>query len=548
MGRLSRSGVSSALLLTLASVATAENCCAKLKASYSSKTFYPNTYTYGATNGGGGLLPILSNALQNDYPYWANQGINEPACVFTAKSTLEVSNAVKILHQYRCEYAIRSGGHNPIPEWSNTNGGVLLSTSDIDDVTYKAAENTVTFGAGCKWKDVYNVLDPLGVGTMGGRDNTVGTGGFLLGGGISYYSNSRGWAADHITAYEVRLYSDSVPALEFIADINPYDQVVYANGTIGTITASSYPDLFTAMKGAGSSFAIVTHFTQKTFQQQTYNAGFVFYPRGSIPNVLKALYNYSVDGAIARPESHIIPAFTSVGPDLVVTDITLGAFCFFYPTSLGLNQEVDVFKPFTKEIPFLASTKRNRNGLNSISGEIATYSTPGKRQSFTDMAIVLDSADTLKEFWNAYQDVTESYRLCIVGYTSSFIFYPLTSTFVSQGTADGKKNSMGLEDTPAGQAGETIMIISINLTWNLKSQDTLAAECVGKAFAKLRQLAEQKGIYHPFQYMNYANGTQDVLAGYGAVSGDRLRQVKLEVDPTNDFGTLVKGRYRVPGV
>ncbi|RVD86395.1 uncharacterized protein DFL_004674 [Arthrobotrys flagrans] len=525
MGRFPRLKVSPVLLLTLAGVASAEDCCAKLKALYSSKTYYPNTYTYGAANGAG-LLPILGNTLQNDFPYWANQGIAAPSCVFIAKSTQDVSNAVKILHQHRCEYAIRSGGHNPIPEWSNTYGGVLLSTSDINDVTYNSAGNTVTFGAGCKWKHVYDKLDPLGVGTMGGRDNTVGTGGFLLGGGISYYSNSRGWTADHITAYEV----------------------VYANGTIGTITASNYPDLFTAMKGAGSSFAIVTRFTQTTFQQRTYNAGFVFYPPGSIPKVLNALYNYSVDGAIAHPESHIIPAFTSVGPDLVVTDITLGAFCFFYPTSLAGTQETEVFKPFTKEIPFLYSTKRNRNGLNSISGEIAGYSAPGKRQSFTNMAIVLDSPEILKDLWDAYQTVTEPYRLCISGYTASFIFYPLTSTFVSQGTAAGKKNSMGLEDTPAGQAGQTIMIISINLTWLLKSQDVLAAECVGKAFARLRQIAKQRGVYHPFKYMNYANGTQDVLGGYGAVSGDRLRQVKLEVDPTNDFGTLVKGRYKVPGV
>ncbi|KAF3172624.1 hypothetical protein TWF788_009388 [Orbilia oligospora] len=524
MDHFSKSKVSSVLLLALASVASAENCCTKLKTLYSSKTFYPNTYTYGAANGAGGLLPILGNVLQNDFPYWANQGIAAPGCVFTAKSTQDVSNAVKILHQYRCEYAIRSGGHNPIPEWSNTYGGVLLSTSDIDDVTYNPTENTVTFGAGCNWKDVYDKLDPLGVGTMGGRDNTVGTGGFLLGGGISYYSNSRGWAADHITAYEV----------------------VYANGTIGTITSSNYPDLFIAMKGAGSSFAIVTHFTQETFEQKTYNAGFVFYPPVSIPKVLNALYNYSVDGAIAHPESHIIPAFSSVGPDLVVTDVTLGAFCFFYPTKLENFQETEVFKPFTKEIPFLVSTKKNRNGLNSISGEIAGYSGPGKRQSFTDMAIVLDSAETLKILWDAYQDVAEPYRLCIQGYTASFIFYPLTSTFVSQGTAGGKKNSMGLENTPAGQDGKTIMIISINLTWLLKSQDALAAECVGKVFAKLRQIAEQRGIYHPFMYMNYANGTQDVLSGYGAASGDRLRQVKLEVDPTNDFGTLVKGRYKIP--
>ncbi|EPS41501.1 hypothetical protein H072_4616 [Dactylellina haptotyla CBS 200.50] len=523
-------------LLALLDAVTADNCCSRLANAYPSKLYYPYQQGYKTANGNG-IIPNLGFLLQSNYPYWSTQGIADPACVFTAKTVSDVSNAVKILHDNRCQYAIRSGGHNPIPEWSNTNGGVLLSTSDIKDVTYDLGASTVKFGAGCKWGDIYDVLDPIDMGTMGGRDNTVGTGGFLLGGGISYYSNSRGWSADHITAFDV----------------------VYANGTTGTITAQSYPDLFTAMKGAGSSFAIVTHFTQEMLPQATYNAGFVFYPGSSIPRVISTVYNYSTVEVFTDLKSHVIPAFTSIGPDVdlnalgllglgINADVTdLGAFCFFYPTALGLG-EADVFKPFTKQIPFLATTKRDRNGINSISAEIAGYSGPGKRQSFTDMVVVLDDPTILQALFDKYQTVTQPYRLLIAGYISSFIFYPLHSNFVAQGMANGKKNSMGLEDSPAGQAGKTIMIVSINLSWQLKAHDALAAECVGKAFAALQSLAESRGLYHPFKYMNYANGTQDVLAGYGTASVARLQQVKAAVDPMNDFGTLVKGRYKIPGI
>lgn len=80
---------------------------------------------------------------------------------------------------------------------------MLLSTKDINDVTYDAQTGTVKIGAGCKWSDVYSVLDPLGVATMGGRASSVGTGGFLLGGGISYYSNSQGWAANGVLKFDV---------------------------------------------------------------------------------------------------------------------------------------------------------------------------------------------------------------------------------------------------------------------------------------------------------------------------------------------------------
>ncbi|KAF3909683.1 hypothetical protein AA313_de0208235 [Arthrobotrys entomopaga] len=309
------------------------------------------------------------------------------------------------------------------------------------------------------------------------------------------------------------------------------------------------------MKGAGSSFAIVTHFTQKVWTQGQYNAGFVFYPVTSIPAVFSALYTYSTDTVLSNPLTHIIPAVTSVGPEVTLssmglsslpTNVTdLAAFCFFYPSPL--TQELDAFKPFTQNIPSLASTRSNRMGINSISSEIPLYNPAGRRQSFTDMSIVLTDPTALQSLYDAYQAATQSYRLRIVGYISSFINYPLHRNFVAAGTANGMKNSMGIEDSAAGKAGQTVMIVSINLTWNLQSQDTLAAECVGVGFAAMRALAGSKGWLHPFQYMNYANGTQDVINGYGSISVARLRAIKAVVDPMDDFATLVTGRYRIPG-
>ncbi|KAJ6261345.1 Bifunctional solanapyrone synthase [Drechslerella dactyloides] len=492
-----------------------KNLCTALRWLDSSKVSWPNQSTYMAQNGNW-------NFLQAEYPYWSQQSVGSPSCVFSAKSIQDVAAAVKILHANKCEYAIRSGGHNPIPGWSNTNGGVLLSTSAINDVTVDTARRTVKFGAGCRWRDVYTKLDAMGLGTMGARDNTVGVGGFLLGGGINYYSNSNGWSADHVIEYEV----------------------VYADGTTGTISQASDPDLFTAMKGAGSSFAIVTHFTQEVFPQGAYNGGFVFYPDTSIKPLLAALYNYGTSGAIQDPKSHIIPAITSMGLDLGLTNV--GTFCFFYPTAIPSAAEVPVFKPFTQDIYWTAATKRNRVGMNDVSGEIGGYSTPGRRQSFTDMAIVLDYPNILQELWDVYQAATAPYRLVIAGYSASLIFYPLTRTFVAKGRENGKKNSMGLEDSAAGQAGKTIMIVSINLTWLASAQDAAAAACVGKAFAAMEARARARNVYHPYKYMNYANGTQDVLGGYGTNSVNRLRSVKRRVDPTNDFGRLVKGRYRIP--
>jgi FAD/FMN-containing dehydrogenase len=67
----------------------------------------------------------------------------------------------------------------------------------------------------------------------------VGVGGLLMGGGLSFLSAQHGLAADSIQEYEI----------------------VFANGTIGTVNMKNNKDLMVAMRGGGNQFGIVTKFT-----------------------------------------------------------------------------------------------------------------------------------------------------------------------------------------------------------------------------------------------------------------------------------------------
>lgn len=57
--------------------------------------------------------------------------------------------------------------------------------SRFSDVTYNSAAQTVDYGTGIVWDDVYSALEPFGVNIIGGRVSGVGVGGFSLGGGQS---------------------------------------------------------------------------------------------------------------------------------------------------------------------------------------------------------------------------------------------------------------------------------------------------------------------------------------------------------------------------
>jgi FAD/FMN-containing dehydrogenase len=51
------------------------------------------------------------------------------------------------------------------------------------DIVVNEEEGTVEIGAGLTWTEVYSYLVPKGLNVVGGRIDSVGVGGFTLGGG-----------------------------------------------------------------------------------------------------------------------------------------------------------------------------------------------------------------------------------------------------------------------------------------------------------------------------------------------------------------------------
>ena len=74
------------------------------------------------------------------------------------------------------KYAIRSGGHSPLPLWASINDGVLISMSSITDISYTAATETVRMGFGLVWGEVYDYLEPYHRLVVGSRVSPVGLG------------------------------------------------------------------------------------------------------------------------------------------------------------------------------------------------------------------------------------------------------------------------------------------------------------------------------------------------------------------------------------
>lgn len=117
------------------------------------------------------------------------------------------------LTRYRSPFSVKGGGHSAFRGASNSDGGVTIDLFYLDDVELSPDRVSLSVGAGARWIDISEQLDPLGLAAVGGRTADVGIAGLILGGGISYFSGRYGWACDNVLAFEVMLVSGNAVAV-----------------------------------------------------------------------------------------------------------------------------------------------------------------------------------------------------------------------------------------------------------------------------------------------------------------------------------------------
>lgn len=147
------------------------------------------------------ILPYHASQFQvATQAHWAQQACEVvPACILQPRNAEELGQAVKILKDEfdtmeitsardatKGLFAIRGGGHSPMPGASSTAGGVLIDLRYLNEVTPSGDESSVVIGARAKWMDVSKVLDAKGLAAVGGRNSAVGVGGLTLGGNLLF--------------------------------------------------------------------------------------------------------------------------------------------------------------------------------------------------------------------------------------------------------------------------------------------------------------------------------------------------------------------------
>ncbi|OAP62330.1 hypothetical protein AYL99_04533 [Fonsecaea erecta] len=419
-----------------------------------------------------------------------------PAAQVLPENAQDISTVLQIARDHQIPFAVKAGGHGVYAGASSIHGGILIDLSRINSVEVAPDRKSVFIGAGAKWGDVYGKLDPLGISVPGGRISTVGVGGLTLGGGISFAASRYGLACDNVKSYEV----------------------VLADGKIETVTRASHPDLFWAMRGAGTNFGIVTTFEFVAFQQSQIWGGVKQYLEDGEASAIGLLEKFCMDqnpdssSADVYAEAFIITAY--VAP--------MGKFITTAVLSHGKPQDdPPVFDGF-KALPSIASSTKIRT-IADLSKTLA-------------LAVKSDVA-VLSDAMAIYKDVITPHKDTVKNFVPAILFQPVLPRMIP---VDENENTLGIsrQDGP-------LFVIALLWSWTEPSDDDLI-ENLARVFAqRLVGTAKAQDKFHRYIYLNYAAGDQDVFAGYGEQNLAKLVKVSKQYDAEGVFTKLRPGYINV---
>ena len=270
--------------------------------------------------------------------YWSTTDSDlEPACRVTPENTYEVSQVVRLLLDHDASFAVVSGGHSVLVGASNIESGITLDLSELSSIAVSDDLRVTEIGAGARWSEVYKILEPLNLTVAGGRAGSVGVSGFLLGGGISAVVTKYGWSCDSVIGVEA----------------------VLANGTVVQANKTRHADLLTAVKGAGSNFAIATSFTLNNLPCDHLDVWFIRYKYQHIEGLLGALSTVTREG---HRESEM-----SAEVSITLTEDSHRMFAIVEAAHLGTLDSSPSLRPFL-EVPYQSrnSLRTSPSGLASI--------------------------------------------------------------------------------------------------------------------------------------------------------------------------------------
>jgi hypothetical protein len=89
------------------------------------------------------------------------------------------------------------------------------------------------------------------------------------------------------------------------------------------------------------------------------------------------------------------------------------------------------------------------------------------------------------------------------------------------------------------------IVILVAALWSNSTANDLVEKKAGQAVDNIAALAESMGLLHEFQYLNYADPSQNPIGSYGPENVHNLRKASRKYDPKGVFQRQVPGGFKL---
>lgn len=460
--------------------------------------------------------PFKLSYLDEQAEYWsASCSALKPSCIIFPKTPAEVAAVIRVLNTNNEKFAVKSGGHSPNNYYASVDGGPLIATQNLDHVILDPSTGIVDIGPGNRLDGVAKKLQGTGWTFVGGRIGNTGVGGLMLGGGLSYMSAQYGWSATSAISYEI----------------------VLANGTITTASATSHPDLFTALKGGGNNFGIITSYKlQARRQGQIYGGNLVFLRTPSLDRaLLRAVRDFTEHNT--DPKAAVIVTAERVNANLLDSWILF----LFYD---GPTPPQDIFTNFTSLLP-VTNTLRTQSYaelmaqsnwvvLKGFQVLIGTETIPLPSSALADEILL----DGIHAHW---RNMTGGGTLLVPGLVASIAYQPFPKGIAQKARENGGKDLIDVE----GDADR--VIIEMNYAFLAPGDYERMSGKMEDTYGGIRERVVEwvkggklKDVFLPV-FMNYGFYRQDYWGRLKPENRALAKSVAEGVDPEGLFRTRTGG-------
>jgi FAD/FMN-containing dehydrogenase len=440
---------------------------------------------------------LRGTVIQQDDPTYAEartvrNGLIDchPALITQCAGVADVVAAVNFAREHDLLLSVRGGGHNVSGAGTN-DGGLVIDLSAMRAVWVDPEARTVRVQGGATWGDVDRETQLFGLATPGGAISTTGVGGLTLHGGWGWLRRKYGYSIDNLLAV----------------------QIVTADGQVRTSSETENPDLFWAVRGAGSNFGVVTALT------------FRLHPVG--PLVAMTAPFYALEDA-----ERVLPAWRDLAasaPD----ELGFNALFWSVPAVEGFPPElhgravlilVSVYAGDADEGERVLQPLRElATPLLDLSGTMPYATLQGAFDPFFPKGWLY--------YWKSrYLDRLDAETIAvIIGYAAD---RPSAETLIALWHLEGGAASRVGATTTAFGSRDASYLLSFDTTWTDPADSERTIAWTRSAWADMRRFGSG-GVY-----LNFAGFGEEkealVRAGYGA-NYERLVDLKTRYDPGNLF-------------